>query len=165
MVDPEPVTARSGAEDDQFAGGGGDNKVTVETINGNAVPNQEAPRSDAPTASADQPATAPAAQDAAAELKPNDPNELKPNVEPDANALPPLQQSNQLDSGNGTSSLSLRARRRKSRRDGGHFFEQEEEEEGIGKAEPVLELEVTARRPFPAVGDRDWPFSCTVNCL
>jgi hypothetical protein len=27
-----------------------------------------------------------------------DPNELKPNVEADPNALPPLQQSNQLDS-------------------------------------------------------------------
>jgi hypothetical protein len=36
-------------------------------------------------------------------LKPSvaDPNELKPNVEPDPNALPPLQQTNQLDSNGG----------------------------------------------------------------
>jgi hypothetical protein len=77
----------------------GDNKVTVETTNGTVTPNQEAPRSDAPTAAADP---------ASAELKPTvaDPNELKPNVETDPNALPPLQQSNQLDN-NGVSSGAL----------------------------------------------------------
>ena len=86
---------------------GGDNKVSVETTNGKIAPNQEAPRSDAPAA-ADPAAAAPeqpaAAQDpaaAAAELKPSaaDPNELKPNVEADPSALPPLQQSNQLENG------------------------------------------------------------------
>jgi len=86
---------------------GGDNKVSVETTNGKVAPNQEAPRSDAPAAA--DPAAAPpeqpaAAQDpaaAAAELKPSvaDPNELKPNVEADPSALPPLQQSNQLENG------------------------------------------------------------------
>jgi hypothetical protein len=35
-----------------------------------------------------------------------DPNELKPNVEPDPNALPPLQQSNQLDSSGAPSAVS-----------------------------------------------------------
>jgi hypothetical protein len=77
------------------------------------TPNQEAPRSDDPTAVVD-PAAAPgrpAAQDSAAaavELKTNvaDPNELKPNVEPDPNALPPLQQSNQLDSSGAPSAAS-----------------------------------------------------------
>jgi len=90
---------------------GGDNKVSVETTNGKIAPNQEAPRSDSPAA-ADPAAAAPeqpaAVQDSAAataELKPGaaDPNELKPNVEADPNALPPLQQSNQLENGGGAS--------------------------------------------------------------
>src|SRR6266852_1721414 len=86
---------------------GGDNKVSVETTNVKIAPNQEAPRSDAPAAA--DPAAAPpeqpaAAQDpaaAAAELKPSvaDHDELKPNVEADPSALPPLQQSNQLENG------------------------------------------------------------------
>ena len=43
-----------------------------------------------------------------AELKPTvaDPNELKPNVEQDPNALPPLQQSNQIDTSTGTSTAT-----------------------------------------------------------
>ncbi len=114
MVDPAPVTATDVVRrvtSSLGGGGGADNKVKVETVNGAVPPNQEAPRSDTPAAdsapapAADQPAAEePAA--AAAELKPNvaDPNELKPNVEPDPNALPPLQQSNQLDSSGGASS-------------------------------------------------------------
>jgi outer membrane protein assembly factor BamD len=93
MVDPEPVTATGVVREisNSLAGG---NKVSVETTGGTVAPNQEAPRSDTPAA--------------AAELKPNvaDPNELKPNVESDPNALPPLQQSNQLDSSGASSAVS-----------------------------------------------------------
>jgi outer membrane protein assembly factor BamD len=115
LVDPAPVTATDVVKQvSRSAGMGGDNKVSVETTDGGATPNQPAPRSDAPPAvTADpaiatvpgQPGAAPDPAAAAAELKPTpaDPNELKPNVEADPNALPPLQQSNQLDS-NGTSS-------------------------------------------------------------
>ena len=94
MVDPEPVTATGVVKQMATAvEGGGSGRVTVETTNGTVAPNQEAPRSDAPVADS-------------ADVKPAaaDPNELKPNVETDPNALPPLQQSNQLDSSNGTSS-------------------------------------------------------------
>ena len=114
MVDPAPTNPGDVVRRVANAAGlGGDNKVGVETIStdGKVAPNQEAPRSDAPRA---DPATAPAPEQpaaaepaaAAAELKPNvaDPNELKPNVAPDPNALPPLQQSNQLDSGGGAAS-------------------------------------------------------------
>jgi outer membrane protein assembly factor BamD len=114
LVDPEPVTPMSVVRDLTKAGfgGGGDKAIHVETIDGKVAPNQPAPRSDTPTADAttatatatsttDVPAATSADQPgAAAELKPAvaDPNELKPNVAPDPNALPPLQQSNQLDS-------------------------------------------------------------------
>jgi outer membrane protein assembly factor BamD len=111
MVDPAPTNP--GEVIRKVAGlAGGDNKVSAETIPpGTVAPNQEAPRSDAPTAAVD-PASAPERPAAAAaELKPNvsDPNELKPNVEPDPNALPPLQQSNQLDSGGAPTAVSSSA--------------------------------------------------------
>jgi hypothetical protein len=67
----------------------------VETTGGTAKPSEAAPRSDTPTATAD-----------AAPAVAADPNELKPNVEPDPNALPPLQQSNQLETGSGGSSAN-----------------------------------------------------------
>ncbi len=109
MVDPEPVTPTEVLRRMSAAamGGGGDNKVSVETTNGTVTPNQEAPHSDAPAA---DPATAPG-QSTAAELKPSvaDPNELKPNVDADPNALPPLQQSNQLDNGGASSAVSSSA--------------------------------------------------------
>ena len=113
MVDPTPVSPLDVVRKVNSSAMGGDNKVTAETVSGTTALNQEAPRSDAPTAtpttdsSAAPAADQPAAQEpTAAELKPSvaDPNELKPNVEPDPNALPPLQQSNQLESGGGTSS-------------------------------------------------------------
>jgi outer membrane protein assembly factor BamD len=114
MVDPEPVTATGVVKGLAAAMGtpAGDNKLGVQTINGKPAANQAAPRSDTPVATADAAATAtdqPAAADpaATAELKTSaaaDPNELKPNVEPDPNALPPLQQNNELESSNGTSS-------------------------------------------------------------
>jgi outer membrane protein assembly factor BamD len=105
MVDPEAVTATGVARDlaRTITGGSDANgKLSVTTISGTPAPNEAAPRSD----------TAPAGD--AAESKPNvaDPNELKPNVEPDPNALPPLQQANQLDSsaaGNPTVSSSSSA--------------------------------------------------------
>ena len=121
LVDPAPVTATGVVKQvSRSAGMGGDNKVSVETTDGGATPNQPAPRSDAPTAvTADpaiatvpgQPGAAPDPAAAAAELKPTpaDPNELKPNVEADPNALPPLQQSNQLDSTGTSSSASSSA--------------------------------------------------------
>jgi len=108
LVDSETVTAPGVARELARAVSGGSDangKLTATTINGNPAPNEEAPRSDnTPTADPATPGQSqPAPQGAtaaAAELKPNvaDPNELKPNVEPDPNALPPLQQANQLDS-------------------------------------------------------------------
>ncbi|MGA8537975.1 MAG: outer membrane protein assembly factor BamD [Terriglobales bacterium] len=115
MVDPTPTNPKDVVSRISAAAGlgGGDNKLTATTTDGKVAPNQEAPRSDSPPAdsAAPTPTGQPAAQDpaaAAAELKPNvaDPNELKPNVEPDPNALPPLQQSNQLDNNGGTPSAS-----------------------------------------------------------
>src|SRR3981189_2636665 len=107
MVDPAPTNPNDVVRKVVSAGGmaGGDNKIGVETIDGKVAPNQEAPRSDAPAAAADAPVAAAPEQPAAAELKPSvaDPNELKPNVEADPNALPPLQQSNQLENGGGAS--------------------------------------------------------------
>jgi outer membrane protein assembly factor BamD len=94
MVDPEPVTAMQVVKGLAAAAQGGDNKVSAETTSGPARPSEQAPRSDTSTATTDA-TPAPAAAVAA------DPNELKPNVEPDPNALPPLQQSNQLESGSG----------------------------------------------------------------
>ena len=113
MVNPTPTSATDVVQAASRAtmggpGGGGDNKVTVETMNGPPAPNQAAPRSDAPPApandqaapvdTANQQPAGEAAPGGAGELKPNvaDPNELKPNVEPDANALPPLLQNNEL---------------------------------------------------------------------
>jgi len=102
MVDPEPVTPRGVVQQMTAAAGlGGDNNVSVETTGVTVAPNQEAPRSDTPAAT-DAPAAV--SQSAA------DPNELRPNVDPkgdaDPNALPPLQQSNQLDNGGGTPSAA-----------------------------------------------------------
>jgi outer membrane protein assembly factor BamD len=94
MVDPEPVTAMQVVKGLAAAAQGGDNKVSAETTSGPARPSEQAPRSDTSTATTDA-TPAPVAAVAA------DPNELKPNVEPDPNALPPLQQSNQLESGSG----------------------------------------------------------------
>ncbi len=122
MVDPAPTNPGDVVRKVANAAGmGGDNKVSVETTDGKIAPNQEAPRSDAepvatdpaaataaPAATPDQPAATPDPVSGAAELKP-DPNELKPNVDQDANPLPPLQQSNQLENGNASASSSSAA--------------------------------------------------------
>jgi len=111
MVDPEPETATKVVQQiatSAAGGAGGDNKVSVETTGATGAPNHEAPRSDTPAAAAETPAArAPAQAGALSALKPSvaDPNELKPNVEADdPSALPPLQQSNQLENSGGTSS-------------------------------------------------------------
>src|ERR1700682_1569621 len=54
MVDPAPTNPTDVVRRVVNAGGmGGDNKVSVETVDGKVAPNQEAPRSDAPAAAAD----------------------------------------------------------------------------------------------------------------
>ena len=116
MVDPTPTNATDVVQAATRALGGGavpgDNKATIGIANVAPGPNQEPPRSDAPPANPpDQPAPAPSAQEQPAtnaanisvgEAKPEvaDPNELKPNVAQDPNALPPLQQNNELATGN-----------------------------------------------------------------
>jgi len=146
MVDPTPVTATDVVRKVTSSLGGGsgaDNKVTVETVNGAVPQSQEAPRSDTPTADSG-PATAadqPAAQEpaaAAAELKPNvaDPNELKPNVESDPNALPPLQQSNQLDSSGGTSSSVSSSAPAKTEELADISSSKKRKKKGLGKLNP-----------------------------
>jgi outer membrane protein assembly factor BamD len=114
MVDPAPITATDVVKKvSRSAMGGGDSSVSVETTTA-------ASRSDAPATAGDpavaevpgEPGAAPDPAAAASELKPTpaDPNELKPNVEAaDPNALPPLQQSNQLDNGGTSGSTSSSA--------------------------------------------------------
>jgi outer membrane protein assembly factor BamD len=127
MVDPPPVTATGVVKDlsKAMGMGGGDNKVSVETTSGTVAPNQEAPRSDTPTA-------------AAAELKPSmaDPNELKPNVEADPNALPPLQQSNQLDSSGGASSGVSSSAAAKTEELADISSSKKKKKKGLGKLNP-----------------------------
>lgn len=110
MIDPAPVTATDVVKKvSRSAMGGGDSKVTVETTDAGTAGATSATASDPAVATVPgEPVAAADPAAAAAELKPTpaDPNELKPNVEAaDPNALPPLQQSNQLDNG-GTSNSS-----------------------------------------------------------
>jgi outer membrane protein assembly factor BamD len=145
MVDPAPTNPGDVVRKVVSAGGmAGDNKIGVETVDGKVVPNQEAPRSDAPAA-ADPAAAAPeqpaAAQDpatAAAESKPNvaDPNELKPNVEADPNALPPLQQSNQLENGGGSSSAVSSSAAAKTEEMADISSSKKKKKKGLGKLNP-----------------------------
>jgi outer membrane protein assembly factor BamD len=146
MVDPAPTNPGDVVRKVVSAGGmaGGDNKIGVETVDGKVAPNQAAPRSDAPAAG-DPAAAAPeqpaAAQDpaaAAAELKPNvaDPNELKPNVETDPNALPPLQQSNQLENGGGASSAVSSSAAAKTEELADISSSKKKKKKGLGKLNP-----------------------------
>ena len=147
LVDPAPVTATDVVKQvSRSAGmGGGDNKLSVETTAGTVTPNQPAPRSDTPEAAADpaiatvpgEPAAAPDPA-AAAELKPTpaDPNELKPNVEADPNALPPLQQSNQLDTSGGTSSSASSSSSAKNEELADISSSKKKRKKGIGKLNP-----------------------------
>ncbi len=128
MVDPEPVTATGVVRQmANAAGGGGGGKLTVETTNGTVAPNEAAPRSDAPAAVTDSADVKPAAAD---------PNELKPNVETDPNALPPLQQSNQLDSSSGTSSASAAPAPPKSEEMADISSSKKKKKKGLAKLNP-----------------------------
>jgi outer membrane protein assembly factor BamD len=151
MVDPPPTNPGGVIRDVMRSGGlgGGEEKVGVETISGKVVPNQPAPRSDAPPAAPDtavatvpgEPGSAPDPAAAAAELKPNvaDPNELKPNVEQDPNALPPLQQSNQLDTSgasSGTSTTASAAAPAKEEEMADISSSKKKKKKGVGKLNP-----------------------------
>jgi outer membrane protein assembly factor BamD len=106
LVDPTPTTPADILRNATAAGFSmGDNKINVERTSGTIAPNEPTPRSDAPSTTTD--ATVPG-QPATADLKPTvaDPNELKPNVQPDPTALPPLQQTNQLDTSSNTPGAS-----------------------------------------------------------
>ena len=155
MADQEPATAKGVVQELAVAASGGntgpESKVTAGVIGAKVGPNQEAPRSDAatppgeaaPSSATDETTqTQQAAADAASatnELKPNvpDPNELKPNVEPDPNALPPLQQSNEITNaggaGSGTqgASASSSTSRKKPRASHSHLRERANERSEI----------------------------------
>lgn len=136
MVDPAPVNP--GEVLKRAALAAGDNKLNVERTNGTVAPNQETPRSDVAAAAK---IPEPAAKDpavAAAELRPSvaDPNELKPNVEPDPNALPPLQQSNQLDSSSGTSSAASSSAPAKTEEMADISSSKKKKKKGLGKLNP-----------------------------
>ncbi len=108
LVDQEPVAATGVVRALAMAAGGGSSgtgTVTATTMVGKDTPNEEAPRSDTGTSANGQDSTA-ANADAKVELKTgiSDANELKP--EPEANSLPPLQQSNQLENTSGTGGSS-----------------------------------------------------------
>jgi|SRR5450631_96088 outer membrane protein assembly factor BamD len=147
MVDPAPTNPNDVVRKVASAAGmGGDNKVGVETIgtDGKVLPNQEAPRSDTPPAdpatapAPEQPAAAPDPAAAAAELKPSvaDPNELKPNVEADPNALPPLQQSNQLDSSGGAQNSASSSAAAKTEELADISSSKKKKKKGLGKLNP-----------------------------
>jgi outer membrane protein assembly factor BamD len=146
MVDPAPTNPSDVVRRVAGAAGLGDNKLGVETISadGKVAPNQEAPRSDAPPADAatapatEQPLAAPDPATAAAELKPNvaDPNELKPNVEADPNALPPLQQSNQLENGGGAPGATASSAAAKSEEMADISSSKKKKKKGLGKINP-----------------------------
>jgi outer membrane protein assembly factor BamD len=140
MVDPAPTNPTDVVRRVVSAGGmaGGDNKIGVETVDGKVAPNQEAPRSDAPAAAVADAAVPAPEQPAAAELKPNvaDPNELKPNVEADPNALPPLQQSNQLENGSGSSNGVSSSAAAKTEELADISSSKKKKKKGLGKLNP-----------------------------
>jgi len=124
MVDPAPVNPTEIVHKMTSAAMGGENKLSVETTTGTVAPNQEAPRSDAPAAAAPEQAAA------------ADPNELKPNVEADPNALPPLQQSNQLDSSGGSSSTVSSSAPAKTEEMADISSSKKKKKKGLGKLNP-----------------------------
>ena len=128
MVDPEPVTATAVVKQMTSAAMGGDNAVSVQTTGVTAAPNQEPPRSDSSVVVPDS---------ATVDAKPAvaDPNELKPNVAPDPNALPPLQQTNELASG-GTSSASASSAPAKTEEMADISSSKKKKKKGISKLNP-----------------------------
>jgi len=129
MVDPEPVTATAVVKQMTSAAMGGDNTVNVQTTGVTAAPNQEPPRSD-PAVAAPDSATA----DAKAAVA--DPNELKPNVVPDPNALPPLQQTNELANGSSASSASASSAPAKTEEMADISSSKKKKKKGISKLNP-----------------------------
>ncbi len=71
-------------------------------------------------------------------MKPNvaDPNELKPNVEADPNTLPPLQQSNQLETGSGASSAVSSSSGAKTEELADISSSKKKKKKGLGKLNP-----------------------------
>ena len=141
MVDPEPVTATGVVKQMTAAAGlGGDNKVSVETTGVTIAPNQEAPRSDAAPAAGAAAATATATDTpaGAAGLQPSpaDPNELKPTVEADPSALPPLQQSNQLDNSGGAAGTVSSTTPAKTEEMADISSSKKKKKKGVGKLNP-----------------------------
>lgn len=150
MVDPTPTNPSDvvQAATRALSGGAasGDNKATVGIVNVAPGPGQEPPRSDAlPANPPDQPAPAPNAQEqppadtannSAGEAKPEvaDPNELKPNVAPDPNALPPLQQNNELATGNTSASASSTSQNSEELAD--ISSSKKKKKKGLGKLNP-----------------------------
>jgi outer membrane protein assembly factor BamD len=132
MVDPVPVSPNDIVRKMTTAvGTGGGNNVSVETVGGTPRPNQEAPRSDTAAAGANT-ATATAPEQPAAV----DPNELKPNVEADPNALPPLQQSNQLDNSGGAPGAVSPSAAAKTEEMADISSSKKKKKKGLGKLNP-----------------------------
>jgi outer membrane protein assembly factor BamD len=149
MVDPAPVNATDVVKASTRGMGGGaavgDNKVSAETINANAVAggSQEPPRSDAPPAPvADPPVVAAVPPDpqtpAPGELTPNapDPNELKPNVAADPNALPPPQQTNELAATDGKTPAAAASSSQNNEELVDLSSSKKKKKKGIGKLNP-----------------------------
>jgi hypothetical protein len=65
-----------------------------------------------------------------------DPNELKPNVAADPNALPPLQQSNQLDSSGGAPSAVSSSAPAKTEELADISSSKKKKKKGLGKLNP-----------------------------
>ena len=124
LVDPTAMSAsevmKQATRAALGAGGSGNNSVSVEAVNG-ALTGQPAPRSDNPpptdtavppdNSSSDTSNSKPTtAQPDPNELKPNtapaDPNELKPNVSDSGQTLPPPQQVNEIQAGDGSQAAS-----------------------------------------------------------
>src|SRR6266852_5480170 len=136
MVDPAPTNPNDVVRKVVNAGGmaGGDNKIGVETVDGKVAPNQEAPRSDAPAAV--DPAVAAPEQPAAAQDPATAAAELKPSVEADPNALPPLQQSNQLENGGGASGAVSSSAAAKTEELADISSSKKKKKKGLGKLNP-----------------------------
>jgi outer membrane protein assembly factor BamD len=152
MVDPAPTSATDVVQAATNSLGGGaspeGNKATVGLVNVTPGASQEPPRSDAPPANPpapvvpDQAAPAPdqpsadAANSGAGELKPNvaDPNELKPNVAQDPNALPPLQQNNELAGSSSSSATAASSQKDEELAD--ISSSKKKKKKGMGKLNP-----------------------------
>jgi hypothetical protein len=65
-----------------------------------------------------------------------DPNELKPNVEADPNALPPLQQSNQLENGGGAPGAVSSSAPTKAEEMADISSSKKKKKKGLGKLKP-----------------------------